>query len=252
VIFDAAGSMYGTTSGGGDYRCGVVFKLTPAAGGDWRETVLHTFTGPLTDGCTPDTALTFDAAGNLYGTTSLGGTQRYGTVFELSPGANGQWTEKILYNFNIAEPANQFGNSGVTLDDAGNLYGASGLSNPKELGTIYELIPQSDGSWRWTRLYTFYPTGSSGMCPCSTPILDAAGNLYSTAFNGGPNSFGTAFKLTPTASGPWTLTLLYAFSGIGPSGHPPSGVILDGAGNLYGTTVSGGEYNDGTAFEITP
>ena len=100
LVFDAVGNLYGTTLEGGTYGRGTVFELTPAAGGGWTEKVLHSFNHNGTDGYSPYAGLIFDAAGNLYGTTYGGGTNSYGTVFELTPTGGGGWTEKVLYNFN--------------------------------------------------------------------------------------------------------------------------------------------------------
>jgi uncharacterized repeat protein (TIGR03803 family) len=131
LIFDSAGNLYGTTYSGGSYSytAGVVFELTPSANGQWTETVLHDF-GTGTDGANPTAGLIFDAAGDLYGTTVGGGNpgsgcngygKLCGTVFELTPGANGQWTETVLYRFNGGnDGANPYG--GVVFDSAGNLY----------------------------------------------------------------------------------------------------------------------------------
>src|ERR1017187_3297435 len=121
LIFDAAGNLYGTTSDGGTSNSGTLFELTPAAGGTWTEKVLHSFSGGA-DGTHPYAGLIFDAAGNLYGTTDLGGAYGYGTVFELTPGAGGTWTEKVLHNFNNGTDG-QISYGGLIFDAAGNLYG---------------------------------------------------------------------------------------------------------------------------------
>jgi uncharacterized repeat protein (TIGR03803 family) len=143
VIFDAAGNLYGTTnaggSGGGDgcpAGCGTVFKLTHNPNGTWSESILYTFKGNM-DGAFP-TAVAFDSAGYLYGTTNQGGPANMGTVFELTPSANGPWTETILHNFSGGSDG---GNptAGVTLDSAGNLYGTASAGGLNGAGVVFEI-----------------------------------------------------------------------------------------------------------------
>src|SRR5580658_4388294 len=103
VVLDAAGNLYGTTGTGGNtvcggYGCGLVFKLTPSAGGEWNESIIYAFTGG-DDGYYPDSPLIFDAAGNLYGTAYAGGGSGNGTIFKLTPSANGSWKFSILHTF---------------------------------------------------------------------------------------------------------------------------------------------------------
>ena len=145
LIFDTAGNLYGTTAGGGTYSKGTVFELTPVGGGTWTEKVLYSF-GNGTDGFSPYSGLVFDAAGNLYGTAYYGGTYSRGTVFELSPGAGGTWTEKVLHSFGNGTDASQpF--SGLTFDTAGNLYGTTEVGGAHTAGTVYELTPAGGGTW---------------------------------------------------------------------------------------------------------
>ena len=102
LTFDAAGNLYGTTQSGGGTGCGgggcgVVWKLMPGTNGIWTLKTLHVFTGP--DGNNPAAGVIFDAAGNLYGTTQGGGPANAGTVFKLTPNANGTWSETVIYSF---------------------------------------------------------------------------------------------------------------------------------------------------------
>jgi uncharacterized repeat protein (TIGR03803 family) len=257
VVMDAAGNLYGTTSqGGACHDCGAVFELTPTSSGAWSLTTLHNFTGSP-DGCESLAGLTFDAAGNLYGTTqggrgpctfSAGG----GTVFELSPVAGGGWTETVLYHF-LGGADGDTPNSGVVFDAAGNLYGTTQLGGTTNFGTVFKLSPVSGGGWSKTTIYAFNfnPDGTNPVL--STPIFDAAGNLYGTTIQGGLN-FGTVFKLTPGTGTTWTETQLHVF-GVGHTNdgrNPISNLIFDTSGNLYGTTTSGGTNSLGTVFEITP
>jgi uncharacterized repeat protein (TIGR03803 family) len=268
VIFDAAGNLYGTTHFGGAYGYGAVYELSPIAGGGWAEKVLHSFHHNGHDGMSPDASLVFDAAGNLYGTTRLGGTNfgkqcqiGCGTVFELSPVAGGGWTETVLHSFadNGTDGALAYG--GLIIDGAGNLYGATNAGGTGSCkagavigcGTVFEFSPVAGGGWTETILYSFSKNGTDGMYPQTGTLLLAGGNLYGTTGKGGSNSVGTAYKLT-LAGGGWTETILYTFENNGTDGLYPNGsLIMDGSGNLFGTTSSGGTSGQGgTAFEITP
>ena len=259
LIFDAAGNLYGTTYVGGNYGHGTVFELTPAAGEGWTEKVLHSFND--TDGNQPSTDLIFDAAGNLYGTTSSGGTYGAGAAFELTPTAGGGWTEKVLYSFcsqtNCTDGA---GPSGLIFDAAGNLYGTTsgGGTIPcggYGCGAVYQLTPTADGGWTEKVLYSFCSQANctDGWFPYAGLIFDAAGNLYGTTSLGGTYGAGTAFELTPAAGGGWTEKVLYSFGNSGTDAVVPVGrLIFDAAGNLYGTSEVGGTYGYGTVFELTP
>ena len=152
VIFDAAGNLYGTTSGGENAES-TVFELSPAVGGGWTESVLHTF-GSGNDGREPTGGLVFDAAGSLYGATSSGGTSGYGTVFELSPAVGGGWTESVLYNF--FDPTHGCQPRGaVVLDSKGNLYGSTVAGGAHSGGTVFKLTRGANGTWNETTLHSF-------------------------------------------------------------------------------------------------
>jgi uncharacterized repeat protein (TIGR03803 family) len=143
LIFDAAGNLYGTTYQGGTYFYGTVFELTPTAGGGWTEKVLYSFNNNGADGYYPQAGLILDAAGNLYGTTSYGGTYSYGTVFELTPTAGGGWTEKVLHNFNYNGTDGNYPYAGLIFDAAGNLYGTTYQGGTYGYGTVFEFTPVS-------------------------------------------------------------------------------------------------------------
>ena len=219
----------------------MVFELTPAAGGTWTEKVLYSFSGG-TDGDQPAAGLIFDAAGNLYGTTYVGGTSDNGTVFELTPAGGGTWTERVLYNFNGTGGA--IPQAGLIFDAAGNLYGTTFAGGTYNLGTVFELTPAGGGTWTEQVLHNF-GNGTDGGGPWAGLIFDAAGNLYGTTRYGGSYGGGTVFRLNAQGE-----TLLYSFSGAD-GANPIAGLVLDAAGNLYGTTYLGGASSQGTAFEIT-
>ncbi len=267
---------------GGDFTncpstgCGAVWEISPAIGGGWTETVLHTFTGS-TDGANPFAELVRDAAGNLYGTAANGGNLSVcfgsgcGVVFELSPNSSGGWTETVLHTFSSG-PDGAGPWTGLIFDAAGNLYGtafAGGNLNasacaPYGCGVVFKLSPNSTGGWTETVLHAF-TGGNDGGYPFGRLTFDAAGNLYGTT-EGGANptcasnviGCGVVFRLSPPVSGShWKESVLHAFHG-GDGNEPQSGVVFDGLGNLYGMTAVGGENfgcdgaGCGVVFKLTP
>ena len=247
LLFDQAGNSYGTTSGGGVYGGGTVYQLTPSGNG-WTESVLHSF-GGAGDGNLPyRSVMIFDNAGNLYGTTALGGSNSYGTVFQLTPSGSG-WTEKVIYSFTDGNDGG-YPYAGLILDQSGNFYGATTDGGTGGGGTVFELSP-SGGGWTYSVLYSI--TGPSGdQCgPAWTLLMDSGGSLYDTTQCDGANNLGSVFKLT-NAGGSWTYTLLHDFTGGDDGGYPASSVTLDKSGNLYGTTNYGGTKGQGVIWEITP
>ena len=258
VIFDGAGNLYGTTFEGGTSSEGTVYELTPAGGGGWTEKVLHSFDQNGTDGSFPAASLIFDSAGNLYGTTTSGGTYTKGTVFELTPAAGGTWTEKVLYSFNGNGTDGYAPYSGLVFDSAGNLYGTAYYGGTYSRGTVFELTPQAGGTWTEQVLHSF-GNGTDASAPFAGLTFDTAGNLYGTTEVGGtsggcaPYGCGTVFELTPQSGGGWTERVVYSFANNGTDGTvPKAGVTFDAAGNVYGTTYQGGTYNLGALFELTP
>jgi uncharacterized repeat protein (TIGR03803 family) len=252
VAMDGAGNLYGTTVEGGGGKCkggcGIVFELSPTSSGGWTETVLHHFTGG-TDGAAPYSGLIFDTAGNLYGTASAGGVNGSGVIYELVPAA-GSWDESVLYNF-TGTPDGSAPFATPVFDSAGNLYGTTYGGGAAGKGTAYELTPQADGAWSETVLHSFHG-GSDGSDLFEPLILDPAGNLYGAAETGGSANCGVAFKLSRNGSGGWTETIMHTFLGVtNQDGENPNGLIFDGPGNLWGTTVGGGTENPGTIFKLT-
>lgn len=259
LIFDKAGNLYGTTTLGGNlnitqctngftiHGCGVVFELSPQQGGTWTETPIYTF-GGVTDGAYPAGNLVFDALGNLYGTAEIGGGGvacdtdgliGCGTVFELSPGGSGTWTETTLYAFQDA-PDGSEPYAGMVFDQAGNLYGTSLFGGSGGNGTVFELAAPTDGSGVWTEsiLYSFTGVGQ----PQAGVIFDQAGNLFGAT---GQGSFGvsdTVFELKPSTGGMWNLSTIYTF-GSGRTNQPLGTLLTDTSGNLYGTAA--GKYCGG-------
>lgn len=274
LVVDHNGNLYGTTTiGGTGQMCGfgagcgggTVFELSPpSAGGAWVETVLYSFCTNLQnstclDGAVPLGRLIFDAAGDLYGTTSTGGTGGStggccvgGTVFKLSRSSD-QWNETVLHNFcasgrNGICPDGVAPQAGVTLDRMGNLYGttrAGGSLKNSGSGTVYELSPGTDG---WTETILLGPGVplDKGGAPLGDIALDGFGNLYSTFSFGGADFAGGVFRYEPVDG----RVSLFSFDG-NDGQNPTAGILLDaGHALIYGTTSAGGGNRSGTIFEI--
>jgi uncharacterized repeat protein (TIGR03803 family) len=251
LVMDAAGNLYGTTTTGGKQGWGTVFELSPRSSGGWSERILHNFNNNGFDGTKPFANVILDAAGNLYGTTSSGGFSGAGIVFELVRGSGNAWTEKILYTFRgLGGHDGAFPFGGVIFDAAGNLFGTT-LSGGKTSngGTAFELTPTTSGPWTETILFSF--TGQGGSRPMGNLIFDSAGNLYGMTEVGGAAALGNVYELSPS-SGSWSETVLYAFqsNGVDPQ-YPAAGLVMDSAGNLYGTAVNGGQFSGGAVFELS-
>jgi uncharacterized repeat protein (TIGR03803 family) len=259
VVFDAAGNLYGTTGRGGRFNAGTVFKLTPPAGGHgaWRRTTLYTFNG--TDGQAPRGTLVLDSAGNIYGTTAIGGANNMGTAYELSPPVSGNtaWQHTLLTSF---DNSGNYPYAGMVFDKTGHLYGTTlGTSashkNPPWTGSaVYELIPPAGGEAAWKRKIIQKLDSDTGYAPASALVIDGSGNLYGTTQGGGGVGGGAVFELSPPTKGnaPWTTTVLYVFEAQGGPYSALGTLVFDGAGNLFGTTYFGGEYTYGTVFELSP
>ena len=255
LISDAAGNLYGTTGSGGAHQLGTVYKLS-LANGNWTEELLYSFKGGAADGSDPESALLLAATGDLYGTTAAGGSSNNGTVFKLSPDGTGGWTETVLHSFNgkdgglpILAP--------LVADARGNLYGVTQgycYRGTCANGTVFELSLRPTGNWSFKVLHSF---GHIGL-PDAGVILDKAGNLYGSTVFGGPLNCasnavgcGTIYKLSPGTKS-WTFTTIHTFN-YGDGAYPMGSLIMDRAGNLYGSTNGGGStYNGGVAFKLSP
>ncbi len=199
LTWDASGNLYGATEGGGKGNLGVVFQLEHTATG-WKEHVLHNFPAFPTDGDDPDGGPTLDQKGNVYGTTSQGGSKGNGTVFQLTRGTDGLWKETILYHFPIVK--NGAGPEGVlAIDPLGNLYGtAGGGTGPcggGGCGVVFKMSPPQPGFTKWTYTVLHRFTGPDGALPVAGLTLDSKGNLYGTTVAGGAGGYGVVFEITP-------------------------------------------------------
>lgn len=197
LLFGASGNLYGTTEYGGANGYGTVYELKRGTGGNWTETVLYSFANNGTDGAYPTASLIADAAGNLYGTTSNGTTAFGGTVFELTRGSGGSWTESVLHSFANNGSDGYAPLGAVIFDRFGNLYGTTEFGGAHSGGTVFELVPNGDGTWTETILHDFDKNGSDGFSPFAGMILDARGNLYGTTSDGGADGGGTIFEARP-------------------------------------------------------
>jgi uncharacterized repeat protein (TIGR03803 family) len=210
-----------------------------ASQGQYQFKVLHAF-GSGSDGGGVWDSVAFDKQGNLYGTTSGGGDFGYGTVFELSPESNGQWTETVLQSFKQGDPNGAEPNGGLMLDAAGNLYGTTDTGGKYTLGTAFQLAPSETG-WVYSVIHNFGGPGELSCCPWGNLIMDKHSNLYGTG--------GVAFELSRNSGGSWEEIMLHNFTGQNGDGYfPQAGPITDGAGNLYGTTRGGGGLGRCTFF----
>jgi uncharacterized repeat protein (TIGR03803 family) len=258
LISDTAGNLYGTTSAGGPVQAGTVFKLSHGTSG-WTETILYSFAGGK-DGAQPCGGLVADVNGNVYGATSQGGAHNIGLVYKLSATTSGPWKKSVLFNFSSSQggtPPIAWFPMSLIMDTSGNLYGVTlyGIKHPAG-GTVFKLSPTNSGPWLHSVLYEF-TGGTDGQFPALRNLtFDAQGNLYGTAVNGGTYGAGVVFKLTPTQSGPWTQTILHTFTGAIDGASPNGGLVFDKAGNLYGTTLSGGSAKCypgcGVVFKLSP
>jgi uncharacterized repeat protein (TIGR03803 family) len=231
----------------------MALMLAPDAWAASTQKVLYSFTGG-SDGNQPMQGLIFDQAGNLYGATWLGGDYGYGAVFQLTPNLDGSWSENVLYSFTGGSDGANPEWGGLALDAANNLYGTTNQGGEYGVGNVFELSPNSDGTWTQSVLHQF--TGKSdGGNPMTTPLFDQAGNLYAAATGYGAYGCGAAFKMTPSSNNQWTYRVIQ--QGGTPACWPWAGLTPDGAGGFYGTTRDGGYWcqqgsNCGNVFQLTP
>jgi uncharacterized repeat protein (TIGR03803 family) len=261
LVVDSHGNVYGAADGGGSHGGGLIFELSPN-GGSWTYSVLYNFC-TLTncaDGSGPSGGLIFDVHGNLYGPTASGGVNEAGTVFELSPnGAN--WSESVLYSFcpALGCPDGNEPQFALVFDPQGNLYGAVNGGGANAYGGIFELSPSGGGSWTEQVLQSFCPgpTCTNGYGPKGV-AADAHNNVFGdTAFGGGQANRGNVFELSPLGGGHWNYNVIYTFCpqqncNNDGGGEPLAGIVLDGQGNIYGTTGAGGLYSEGAVYELMP
>ena len=228
---DSQGNLYGATNQGGSSNVGTVFELDSAG----NESILETFN--FTNGAYPLAGLMINGSGNLFGTTSEGGAAGRGTVFEIHSTQN-----RLVHTFAASPSDGGLPEAGVIRDSAGNLYGTTVSGGTSFFGTVFKLDPAGN----LTILHNF-TGGTDGRNPAGKLVMDSAGNLYGTTWGGGSSNLGIVFKVDPSGNE----TILHNFAGSPRDGQSPyAGLVLDPAGNLYGTTYIGGSTGFGTLFKI--
>ena len=269
LTIDQAGNFYGTTAAGGytggpcsgwPYYagCGTVFKLS-RKGSSWTLTTLYSFTGNE-DGGMPLGPVTIAPDGSLYGTTGVGGDlgcsaghDGCGTIFKLSAPTSlneidfSPWTKTTLLQFDGTHGAGPEGN--LVLDQQGNIYSTAAFGGPSDDGCAFQLVPSGDG-WTENILHSFKSSPFDGATPQAGLIADQSGNFYGMTLWGGAG--GIVYEITQSGSG-WDYRILHHFMGIAGGFEPEAGLIMDGSGNLYGTTSVGGPGSvGGTVFMLSP
>jgi|HubBroStandDraft_5_1064220.scaffolds.fasta_scaffold01191_9 uncharacterized repeat protein (TIGR03803 family) len=272
LVQDGSGDLYGVTEAGGAFGSGTVFELAHGSGGHWTYSVLYSFCVSLncTDGEQPQAGLIMDAAGNLYGTTAFGGDEQGGVVFKLSPNAGRTvWTETVLHSFcyscnegkaPVASLAYVGQSSGALYDGLSPLYGTDyaggGLIDG---GTVFQLSAGKSGKpWHLKPLYDFCVNGGDcldGTKPAAPVLVSSTGNLFGTTIFGGSANAGVAFEIShePGEKAKHE-TVIHSFCAADgcADGAVPSGLIVDGSGNFYGTAEYGGVAQLGTVFRMAP
>jgi uncharacterized repeat protein (TIGR03803 family) len=249
---DAAGNVYGTTPNGGANGIGVVYRLSPRAGGTYAFRVIHAFTGGDDGGTGSLGRLLVDRNGrNLYGIATVGGAHGAGTAYRMRRLPNERWTFQTLYAFQGAPDAG-FPYGGLSADAAGNLYGTTYYDGANGYGTVYQLS-RNGGVWTERVLHSFRG-GIDGNNPSTNLVFDARGNLYGTTAEGGSPGCdcGTIFRLTHDANDDWTHRVAYRFTGVPDGAYSYYSLVPDRAGSYYGATVHGGADNDGAIYHFTP
>jgi uncharacterized repeat protein (TIGR03803 family) len=246
LVRDSAGNLYGMTAVGGSYgpypQDGVVYELSPS-GNSWKYSIIWEFGKVPQDGINPTGSFIIDKNGQLYGVTSLGGSNGYGTVFKLHY-SNGVWSEQILFNFNQTDGENP--NGPLVMDAKGDLFGTT-YNGGNSFGTAFELKLTPAGSYQLILLCNFhgYPDGANP----DGSLLALAGSLFGTTSNGGTHNNGTIFQLTPQGAG-WKKTVIDNFGqGLHDGAHPRAGLTAANGG-IYGTTEYGGSTSAGTVFGL--
>ena len=262
VLLDNGGNVYAPV-GPGNFGLGAIAELSPGPSG-WTYTSLYSFCAQpkCSDGSNPTAPPVWGVGGSLYGTTLWGGNQKNcsqgsygcGVVFRLSRNGDNSWTYVVLHSFAAFLTDGQTPTGSLLVDDGGTIYGATRYGGGSSAGTIFKLTPSTiGGNWIESIVYSF-PDCSHGCQPHNGLVRDASGNLYGVSGGGNMTCSGFAcgvvYRLSPQRNGSWKYSVVHKFNGS--DGNGPNGVTVGADGNLYGTTISGGQYNFGAVFEITP
>lgn len=258
LVVDSFGNLYGTTVQGGKYNAGVIFKLAkPSSGGGYKFSVLHDFDG--TSGGSAAGDIVLDNSGNLYGTTAKGGSVTSscatgcGTIFKLthpaSPG--GDWTFSVVYSFQ-GYPGDGQSPYFLSLNSQGVLFGTTPLGGAGNVGTVYQL---TNSGLTWTESLLFNLSPQKLPCnPPGTPTFDSSGNVFFATELGGPGNTGCIVELTPPVppATTWTSTTLWTFGSGGRGSLPVGPQLMNASGELFGVTLYGGLYAQGSFYKLTP
>ena len=248
LVRDESGNLYGTTVQGGAHASGTVWQLHPNGDGTWTHTVLYSFTGGA-DGGEPYKGVTLDANGNLYVTAVTGGSGGCeggcGVTYALTK--NGAtWSQAVIHSFNGIDGSGP--GAGVTIDDAGNVFGTTPTGGANGLGNVYELSPGKHGKWKFTEVHAF--TGSDGIGGSAGRMILRGRTFYDANTAGGLYGDGNIFALT-RQHGEWNYTVLYDFTGDPDVGFPYGGLTFDAMNNIYGTTYYDGAHDQGGVYQLT-
>jgi uncharacterized repeat protein (TIGR03803 family) len=231
----------------------MVYELRPPAGGqgEWAESTLYS----LSAHAQPWGSVVFGQDGILYGTAG----PRPGAIFQVRPPVKpgGKWEGQVLHEFPFQSPEGETPIGPVAVGQYGQLYGTTQWGGIAENGVIFELIPPSATAsvWNYRVLHKFMSRGADGLDSTSGILIGSRGELYTVAEKGGTWGHGVVVRLTPPsdAGEPWKETILYNFTGQGGDGSSPYSsphLILGNDGALYGTTIYGGVYDQGTVFRL--
>jgi uncharacterized repeat protein (TIGR03803 family) len=262
LAMDSSGNLYGETPGVNNCvsaQCGSVFELQNTGTG-WNFTTLYTFPVISTESTYPTGGVTLDASGNIFGATLRSNDLHFtGSIFELTKPSSGTFQRSVLYQFPQVDGAAPSGD--LIADSAGNLYGVTssgGTNSLCDCGIVFRLSPIPDGGWHYAILFDpgassfFNPLKNDQLCLTGGLTFDSFGNLYGVSQCSGSGG-GAVYKLTPTTTGPWQLTKIYTFGQVPiDASEPRAALTVDAQGNLYGTTIDGGFYGEGTVFELSP
>jgi uncharacterized repeat protein (TIGR03803 family) len=251
LVADASGHLYGTTYYGGTNGLGEVYELTNS-GGTWTETVIYSFLGASnSDGAYPIAGVIFDATEKiLYGVTQQGGASNQGTVFELTKSGS-TWKETVLHEFSdVSGSDGYYPYAALVVDAGGNLYGTTIYGGKFGVGTVFQLKPS--GSKFTYHLIHVFPGAAGGDYPYGGLVVDKTnGYLYGTAYQGGVIwNVGVVYQIREV-SGVWISSVVYTLLGDTLGQYSYASLAADTAGNLYGTTNTGGNYNLGSVFKLT-
>jgi uncharacterized repeat protein (TIGR03803 family) len=246
LTLDERGNVYGMAPTGGINGFGTIYEMKPSKHGTYKFKVLHAFTGADGIGGSAGALVLHDGA--LYGAATAGGANGNGTIYRLSLNKMGRWKFKLLYSF-LGEPDAGFPYGGLTFDVLGNIYGTTYYAGAYDAGCVYQLSLHKAG-WKEKVLYSFRG-GADGFGSIGNVNFDSAGNIYGTTSEGGADGDGVIFKLTRSGK-TWTESVVHSFSGPPDGAYAYNGMINGDSNVFFGSTVHGGEDDEGAIYQFTP